>query len=755
MRLQNSFGVRTVLIVLVVVAMAPIFFVVVRTSVAERSSALEKATITLRNRVQLIANTQHQLFEGTRHMLTAVAYGGPMRNAALDTCSEYLRGVNGHFPQYANLGYADIKGKLVCRSISDGRPLYVGDRDYFHAAVRTRGFTVSQYMVGRVLGAPVIAMSLPVFLPSGEVSGVQYAVLDLNVIQRQFGAVSTPPGMTDVVTDAAGVVLASAGEREQRVGERLTEEFLLQATQRGTTVTGKALDSRGREWLYAVQPVRPEGAGALVVASMMSTASVFGPAIERLRAELLVLLAIALVASLLAWGVGHRLLALPIDRLLAKLRKLEQGDHESVEPMEAVPVHELRRIDRGVSDLALALVVRSRQRDGALADLLEQKHALEASEQRYRAQFETSPQPMWVFDLGTLAFLIVNDAAVMHYGYSREEFLKMTLADIRPPEDIPALHERVRKTGFDRQDEVLTRHRRKNGEILHVEIASHMIDWGGRPARTVIAYDATSRLLAEQSWQRLQETLEREVAQRTRELELANGELEAFSCSVSHDLRGPLHIIDKLCAALLDRHSDVLPREASQQLEQIRAGTVQMNALIADLLSFARTGREPLVRQRVDLAEIAADVVAGLRRRFPERQLDVDIEMDLAAFADPGLLTIVFENLIGNAWKFTSRKSHAKVRIGRADGDGSAAVFVVADNGAGFDQAHAAKLFKPFGRLHPAWQFDGTGIGLATVYRIIHRHGGRVWAESELGEGASFYVALPQECEWDGQPDSR
>ena len=751
--MKYPFGVRQILILLVLISMLPVFVALIQTSISEQERALEKAMISLRIQTQLRANSQEQMLEGARHLLTVIAHSPSIRDAKPQECDKYLRDLSEHFPRYAHLAFADKGGNLVCRSAPDrAKAIYVGDRQYFKGAVSTGRFTVGEYVVSRILGTPSIAISLPVYLPGGELHGVQYAVLELTGLQEQFRAVAVPSDVTDVITDADGVVLASAGNRTQRVGERLVEGFLIDAVRNRRSVAGRAPDQNGQEWLYAVQFVNTEGAGGLAVTSMMSSDSVLGPVVQRLQLELAMLLVLALAASLLAWRIGDRLLAAPIERLLAKVRALEQGDTAAAQPSGTggSQVHELRQIDRGIDDLAAALSARSSQRDVALAEIQEQKESLERSEYRYRAQFEASPQPMWVFDTETLAFLLVNDAAVAHYGYSREEFMKMTLADIHSPEEIPLLMESLQDGGTAAREGIPRKHRRKNGEFIDVEISSHSLDWDGRPARMTIAYDVTSRVMAKQAWERLHETLEQKVAQRTSELKLANEELEAFSYSVSHDLRGPLHTIDGFCTALLERHGNALPPPAVHYLGRIRAGTLQMNTLIVDLLSFARTGRAPVVLQQADLAVLAANVVGRLRQRFPDRQVDVDIEQPLPALCDPSLLTIVLENLIGNAWKFTSQTPQATIRIGAAGATETARAYVVSDNGAGFDPAYADKLFKAFQRLHSAREFEGTGIGLAIVHRIIHRHGGRAWAESEPGKGARFYFSLPEQTDEGG-----
>ena len=254
--------------------------------------------------------------------------------------------------------------------------------------------------------------------------------------------------------------------------------------------------------------------------------------------------------------------------------------------------------------------------------------------------------------------------------------------------------------------------------------------------------------------------LKREISQRTRmeqtlrlrtaELEMANKELEAFSYSVSHDLRNPLGVVDGYSHVLLTAYTDKLDKTGRDCLHRVRAVTAQMAQLIDDLLQFSLARRAELRHDAVDLSALAETVVAELRQMDPERQVTVAIAPGLAATGDRGLLRVVLRNLFANAWKFTAKTSTARIELGAADHDvrrktRESRTYFVRDNGVGFDMAKADKLFGTFQRLHDAQEFPGTGIGLATVQRIVQRHGGRVWAEAAVGKGAVFYFTLGAE----------
>lgn len=235
--------------------------------------------------------------------------------------------------------------------------------------------------------------------------------------------------------------------------------------------------------------------------------------------------------------------------------------------------------------------------------------------------------------------------------------------------------------------------------------------------------------------------LEQRVSERTADLQASIRELESFSYSVSHDLRAPLRHINSFSAILMEEYGQDLPDPARNYLERIRTASSKMGALIDHLLELSRVGRAPLKLGPVNLSELSASIVGLLQETDPLRRVDVSIEDGITVLGDASLMRQLLENLLGNAWKYTSKKSSARIEFGRTLVAGQA-TFFVKDDGAGFDMAYKENLFEVFQRLHTA-EFDGNGIGLATAQRIVHRHGGQIWAGGMVDKGATFYFTLP------------
>ncbi|MBU5614079.1 sensor histidine kinase [Geomonas azotofigens] len=268
---------------------------------------------------------------------------------------------------------------------------------------------------------------------------------------------------------------------------------------------------------------------------------------------------------------------------------------------------------------------------------------------------------------------------------------------------------------------------------------SPVLDEAGEIANFVaVQEDITERVRNQREIEQLNLTL----SARAEELEIANRDLEGFSYTVSHDLRTPLTNINGYCQVILELYGATLEQGCKEFIDVIFNETINMNQLIRTLLEFSRVSRAEMVKSPVNLSEMAALIAAAQQLASPGRRLNFTIEPDLAAYGDPNLLKVVLENLISNACKYSSKREQSQIQFGRELRDGEE-VYLVRDNGAGFDMAQADKLFSPFQRLHSEREFSGFGVGLATVQRIIQRHGGRVWAEGEVDGGACFYFTLP------------
>jgi len=375
-------------------------------------------------------------------------------------------------------------------------------------------------------------------------------------------------------------------------------------------------------------------------------------------------------------------------------------------------------------------------------DITERKRS-EEKETSLGHILDNSLNEIYIFNADTLKFLQVNRGAIINLGYSLEEMLKLTPLDLKPGYTHTSFMRLLEPLYSGEMEKIRfeTSHLRKDGSLYPVEVQLQLSTFELVPVFLATILDITERIQIEEEMKHYRENLEDQVKDRTKKLEYVNKELKSFSYSVSHDLRAPIRRIDGYSKILLEDYTNKLDDAGKKYLGRIRINTQRMGELIDDILMLSQVASREINKKFVNLTKLAHIKKSQLIESEPNRQTKFTIQDNLIGEGDAHLLEIVIENLFGNAWKFSSKREDACIEFGRTN-KSNVQAYYIRDNGIGFDMKYANKLFNAFERLHSQDEFEGAGIGLATVRRIIQRHGGEIWVESEADKGATFYFTL-------------
>ena len=665
----------------------------------------ELAAVTLNRReaiAQLMAVTLEERFDRLVDIAISLSTQTQVQNlVAQEKWTDaigFLRSVPRDLPQIERLFLTDARGVLKADvpALPGVRNMNFSHREWFQGVSRNwQAYVSPAYTRSANPQINVFAVAVPIKKAKGDIAGILVLQIRIENLLKRIQAVDLGPGGFIYIIDSLNQVAFHSKHPDRKGMIDASVTPILQRLRSGEYGVDIAFDPMEQEESILAYAPLPQYKWGVVI--QQPTRSSIGLAVrdEQLR-RLSVGYFLVLLFSAFAIFLVSR---------MARAREREREDQRMKAELE-------QRVDERTRELHTT------------------NHFLDSL-------IENIPHMIFVKDADSLQFVRFNRAGEELLGYSRSDLLGKSDYDFFPKEqaDFFAARDRavLARGALEDIPEEPINTRMKGTRILHTKKVA-ILDAHGRPRNLLgISEDVTEQKEKEKEIQRLNTVL----TQRNIEIESINKELQSFSYSVSHDLRAPLRAIDGFSLALLEDYQDKLDAPGVSYLQRVRAATQRMGELIDDILMLSRVSRAEIRRTGVDLHTLSQSVVTELRDAEPHRKVEIEIESGLSAQGDPALLRVMLENLWSNAWKFTARTKDARIEFGR-NGDG----YFLRDNGAGFDMAYVNKLFGAFQRLHTSSEFAGTGIGLATVQRIVHRHGGQVRAEGRIGHGATFYFSL-------------
>ena len=787
------------LLLLLLLALLPGFAMTFYLGFEQRQQAIANAQAGALQLARVTAANQSRLLDAERQLLVTIAELPVVLIGDAAACHARLADLRQQYPRYVNLTVVTPAGETSCSAVPFTPPVSVAQRSWFQRATSTRTFVVGDYQVGTITGKATLNVAYPILGQNHQIQAIVVAALDVDWLNQVLAEAQPSAGTTLSLIDRRGTIVAHYPDPERWVGQSLPEAPIVRTVLAHGQGTADLPDLDGVTRLFAFQPLVDMGEQAsLSIVIGMTKSMVFAEADWGFIRSLMVLGVVALAAMAVARVVADWLILRQVKALLRATGQVAAGDLSGRTGL-AYDRGELGQLARAFDDMAQALETRQAQAAWAETALQRAVERLELLHRIDRALIaEERPETIAAAALQPLRELLgVPRAIVNLFDLAAGEVEWLAAVGRRRLRLGPGVRYSMRFMGdveaLQRgEPQLIDVHSMPPGPEadallasgVHVYMVVPMIaggeligalSFGGAPGpfppeQIDIAQETAMQLAIAIAHARLHEHVKRQaedlelrVGERTQELymaqaklqttnvellqltsrlEAANKELEAFSYSASHDLRAPLRSIDGFSQVLLEDYGDTLDAQGQDHLRRIRMATQRMAELIDALLELSRVTRMELSRRPLDLTAMAQIITEELRRREPARAVELVLADGLTASGDLPLLRVALENLLGNAWKFTAKTALARIEIGSLRQPDGVLAYFVRDNGAGFDMQYADKLFGAFQRLHRVGEFPGTGIGLATVQRIIHRHGGRIWAEGIVDHGSTFYFTL-------------